>query len=797
MRYSYYYTSTTYCVPAWTVFTTYFSTYGTYYTFPQLLPISTFPSTWWYNYTDITFSGAGTEGSPWLITTAEELAGISSRMISDAAYRDDYYKLTADINLSTNLWRPISYNSSYTFTGQFDGDGFVISGLRFNYNSSTYCTYAGLFGYTVGATFKNITLVDTYIYNYVISSLVTYTGSVVAYMDGGTITNCSNNGTVVRYSSSTSAYSSYVGGIIGGSTGYLSIKNCYNNATVTSSFVNGIENYTGGIIGAVSIDGEYGPRIYGSYNTGSINATNYVAGAYTQYVGGIVGHAGNSGYYGSESKVVGSANVGDITVTGQTAIWFTGGIVGYLGTGDQDWQNIQYSYNKGKIKSYTGTTASSYFGGIVGRLENGGMDHLYNTAHIEITSGTAYGIGERYGSYTMSYYNVFISSLTSLTGTYTSWSKGSAYDLMQNSLYFQMVFDTNDFGDYDAGYETWGASYSLATGFSSPVTYSKQIVYMTIATDASTYYLNSTIKANAYFRDATNPYTRIYWKFLNTTTSQIFYSEYMSAINGYIDLTTVLGIIPGTYQLSALGDYSIGTGTVPTKTITIYPDAVTLSAVSGTTTGYLNEAFSHSFSITSHNEDTLWKIGNATITWRITGPSTDYTLVVLSSSEVDAVSYSLNDFVPQYLGTYTVWATLVNARGTYTASSKSVNVIYQIPDVSIFGADEVTYGVMTEYEAIINNDELVGSYDIYWYVNSVEQTGENSLIFEFYPYDISTIYNMRVVVVNNSGATDGEAQMNAYGSMLISLDYSGYNNLLTNSGFEGQGWGLSRTRLYN
>lgn len=93
--------------------------------------------------TDSDWEGGGTQQDPYLISSAEELAGMAAA-INGNQYRDQHFKLTADIDLGNQPWTPIGTwsGSSRAFEGTFNGNGHRITGL----NVSVNVHYAGLFG---------------------------------------------------------------------------------------------------------------------------------------------------------------------------------------------------------------------------------------------------------------------------------------------------------------------------------------------------------------------------------------------------------------------------------------------------------------------------------------------------------------------------------------------------------------------------------------------------------------------------------------------------------------------------
>ncbi|MBO7476711.1 MAG: leucine-rich repeat protein [Salinivirgaceae bacterium] len=175
------------------------------------------------------------------------------------------------------VWTPIG-NTTYKYTGSFDGNGHTISGLYFNDETANY---VGLFGYAIGATIRNVDVEDSYIRG------SQYVGGICGYIVDydatikGTITNCSNKSTIIANNNvgGISGYSGtitkchntgsvsgfeYVGGICG-NNGY--ITNCFNTGSVSGNYS------AGGIIGYC-----FSSVVTGCFNTGSVFGQNYVGG---------------------------------------------------------------------------------------------------------------------------------------------------------------------------------------------------------------------------------------------------------------------------------------------------------------------------------------------------------------------------------------------------------------------------------------------------------------------------------------------------------------------------------------
>ena len=93
--------------------------------------------------------GAGTKENPWLISSKDDLIYLSDMVNSQPASKNicdgEYFKLTADIDMSKYRFTAISKDYDHIFNGIFDGDGHTIEGLTIVAPANTY---AGLFGRT-------------------------------------------------------------------------------------------------------------------------------------------------------------------------------------------------------------------------------------------------------------------------------------------------------------------------------------------------------------------------------------------------------------------------------------------------------------------------------------------------------------------------------------------------------------------------------------------------------------------------------------------------------------------------
>ena len=136
------------------------------------------PETAWRDNAAADFAGgSGTEADPYQITDGAQLAKIVKDVENGTVYKDAYFRLENDIDLSAHRWNPIGVYKWYeggatenkTFAGFLDGNGKTIKGLivdeRIDKNS------AGLFGNirdNAGAAtnvgVKDLNIVDARIY---------------------------------------------------------------------------------------------------------------------------------------------------------------------------------------------------------------------------------------------------------------------------------------------------------------------------------------------------------------------------------------------------------------------------------------------------------------------------------------------------------------------------------------------------------------------------------------------------------------------------------------------------------
>ena len=353
---------------------------------------------------DTEWEGSGTEADPFLISSAEELAGLSymiktggtdyvinEMMGAYCYYSGVYFKQTANIDLSAHYWEPIGgMNDSgdmAAFGGVFDGNGFTISGLNCFGGVGSSNPMQALFGMVSGssdtnlAVLKNINLANSLIMafgDYMPAGLSVYTvyaqidncangASVMGAMAGGittmamfsTISNSYNYGTL------TGMGEGMLGGIVAGSTMDVTITNCYNLGTLT-----GTTMCAGGIYGMPMESSSI--SISNSYNFGKIDVTAQAIGG---IAGVIVGSSGISIYIDT------CASLGEIVARSGIDGAIIGGIVGMLQLDSEPTAfEITNSYAYGDVNLQT----MAMVGGLVGML--GGDYTAYSAAFINTSA---------------------------------------------------------------------------------------------------------------------------------------------------------------------------------------------------------------------------------------------------------------------------------------------------------------------------------------------------------------------------------------------------------------------------
>ena len=374
--------------------------------------------------------GTGTESDPYQVKTAEQLSCFAKSVNNGTTYEGKFIKQIKNIKLNDNLndqatsgdlsnahlWISAGYqdyDSSTstsivrTFSGTYDGDNHIISGLYITDNSAPNYQ-KGMFGHATNATFKNMVLSDVYMNSTYNTASLLGCGSVSLIVDNITTYGSANlggysAGVISRFEGSNS------------DNGYLKISNTTNNINInangsSSGIIHSVsakntaepnvilENVTnngslvviptpsGGVVG--SIGGNI--KIDNCHNTGDFTFDSNRNGS---MIGGIIGSAGG------KITITNSGNSGDWS--GMNEIAQSGGIIGTLsGCSDLYAENVYNSgdllyvnaYLEGGVKP--NGRSQSYVGGLFGYAATTNSFKIYNSYNTGKISGIlVYGAG--------------------------------------------------------------------------------------------------------------------------------------------------------------------------------------------------------------------------------------------------------------------------------------------------------------------------------------------------------------------------------------------------------------------
>lgn len=282
------------------------------------------PETAWRDNAAADFAGgSGTEADPYQITDGAQLAKIAKDVENGTVYKDAYFRLENDIDLSAHRWNPIGVYKWYeggatenkTFAGFLDGNGKTIKGLIVD--ERTDKNSAGLFGNirdNAGAAtnvgVKDLNIVDARIYamdeGMEQSSSAILAGFVMAN-SGHTIRfdDISVSGTIINTRVGKAMIS---GGLIGQAC-RVTANNCRADVTIE---------------GGDNIGGFVGMDASSTYT--NCKVTGKITGLWA--IGGFVGYAGEA-----DSATMSTFDNCIAKVDVVANEWRAGGFAGYMEKG--------------------------------------------------------------------------------------------------------------------------------------------------------------------------------------------------------------------------------------------------------------------------------------------------------------------------------------------------------------------------------------------------------------------------------------------------------------------------------
>ena len=328
----------------------------------------------WTDFTAPDFAGgSGTKDDPYQIATAGQLAKLAEEVNSGVVgktHSGEYFKLTAPIDLSGKRWVPIGYGnlSSKSFSGYFDGNNQVITGLYVDERGNNVC--AGLFGVVVAGSdetvLKNFCIENATIYagNSTDSSVKAHPNIYGAGVLAGSLTTMGSSSATfigVENCQGTGQVDSkmYAGGLIGDAS-RAHVSDCSADVSVTGMCVSG---------------GFVGNAFQGSYK--NCTAKGSVSGGWA--TGGFAGCVFESD---ASAEIEHCVSYGDVTANN----WNTGGFVGYLEKGKIS-NSVSYSNVTNTVTGWepkTGGFSGTNFGG---NIQNCSAAGTVTGSHLTIAPG--------------------------------------------------------------------------------------------------------------------------------------------------------------------------------------------------------------------------------------------------------------------------------------------------------------------------------------------------------------------------------------------------------------------------
>jgi hypothetical protein len=308
------------------------------------------------------FSGGnGTESDPYQIATYNDLEYLSN----NDSYWNAHFIQTANINASASNNGGVGFvpigtqkvNDDQTitktaFTGNYDGGNHKVSNLYMDRDGNVPIgSDLGLFGYTVGATIKNLGVEDADISGH------NCTGALIGSAENTTVINCHTSGTVYG--------KNYMAGGLIGKISNTTITDCYSSCN-TTGFI-----HTGGLVGDANAC-----TISNSHATGEVFGHQKSDGMDPLNVGGLVGSL-------TKTNITNSYATGKVSTGG-----IVGGLIGTIGllNGSVYDTQITECYATGNV------SGTSEVGGLIGRVQ-GEVKKCYATGNVSGEGTNSINIG--------------------------------------------------------------------------------------------------------------------------------------------------------------------------------------------------------------------------------------------------------------------------------------------------------------------------------------------------------------------------------------------------------------------
>ena len=319
---------------------------------------------------DVSWYTGNETNTTYLISGADELAGLAQLVNGGKDFAGKTINLTAPIDLSAYSggagWTPVGKDAKTPFKGTFNGYFYPITNLktrRYGANDSDpdRTSRVGLFGYLYDATVNGVYLTGVDIEGY------DYVGAVTGdmYKSGGTcaITGCAVTGVVKGRQR--------VGGIVGFMQNGTSVTECDFDGTVgAAGGSSAAADYIGGIVGYY-----FGSNLSQCCSAGSVSGRDRV--------GGIAGYCSS---FSASANTVLQDCYSAANVSGRD---YAGGIAGSINLGQNNAPLTNATFVLQRAYSTGEVTGKNNVGGIAGWVRGA----VQNCAALNhgITAETAAG----------------------------------------------------------------------------------------------------------------------------------------------------------------------------------------------------------------------------------------------------------------------------------------------------------------------------------------------------------------------------------------------------------------------
>lgn len=431
------------------------------------------------------------------------------------------YALGKNIDASARGFSPVG-NSRTPYSGQFDGQGKVISGLTINLIGSQD---VGLFGVTSGSV-ANVGLEGV--------SIVGLTNvGALAGTNLGTITRSYSTGSVSIPVSDPA--NGFAGGLVGNNAVLL-------DTTWSSAAVGGDASNIGGLAGINN------GNISESYSSGSASARGSNAGGITglNASAGQIFNSYSAATVGATSEAGGIAGTNDGRIVGSYSSGATSGVSSIGGIAGNNTGSISSSYSSGTTRGGVGATVGPLAGVNTGTISANSVGNITpDAAKLQATYAaldfSANGVWRQYDGSTLPLLRAFLTPLTITVKAHSKTYDGTPWSGQLN------------------------LAYSDPAAATSPSLHIGQPVASALPTDAGTYAVNYTL---APFSDQRNGYDITVAQAGPQTTTltidpKIIGITGMTGVertyDGTVNATTAGGTLQGTVGAQTLGLATVAT----------------------------------------------------------------------------------------------------------------------------------------------------------------------------------------------------------------------------------------------